>query len=288
MNNNFNFYFATTESLIRIKNYTDGGQKYLVANFTKDDFCELDNPRTHLIIPDDNSLLASHVKNNPDGYDVFFTPLSNLKYRPGFQKGRQIINGLLIKDTSQVKKLIETERTQAEITFQVISQQKKIEGENPNPKNYSHELVVKPFSLGIEGIPEISRIIFNFISLLPGQTQREKGLIKTELYNSKLLAESAGKTFSMKVKRWRWGASNNSLYFNNVGDLDIGSLREISSDNQPPKPSQNDNPPSPNPPKNSGNSPPSENNWLMISGITILAVFVLGAGFLVARKRKKD
>ncbi|CAG8847720.1 13970_t:CDS:2, partial [Racocetra persica] len=135
-------------------------------------------------------------------------------------------NGLVVKDTSQVKKIVGTERPQAEITFQVISQQKKTQGADPDPKNYNHELVVKPFSLGMEGIPEISRIIFIFSSLAPGQKEVEKGIIKTELYNSKLLAESDGKTFN------------------------ISSLREkTSSDNQPPKPSQNDNPPSPNPPK---------------------------------------
>ncbi|CAG8777733.1 34780_t:CDS:1, partial [Racocetra persica] len=28
--------------------YTDGNQKYLLANFTKSNFWELENPRTHL------------------------------------------------------------------------------------------------------------------------------------------------------------------------------------------------------------------------------------------------
>ncbi|CAG8793394.1 34968_t:CDS:2, partial [Racocetra persica] len=237
MNNKFSFYFETAEAA-EARTHTDGNQKYLVADYTKSNFQVWDNSLIRLLIPDDDSLLANHVKNNPDANDVFVVSLSNLKYQPDFRKiGSLNFNGLVVKDTSQVKKIVGTERPQAEITFQVISQQQKTPGEDPAPGNYNHELVVKPFSLGIEGIPEISRIIFKFTPLIPGQEEGEKGIIKTELYNSKLLAESAGKTF------------------------DISSLREkTSSDNQPPKPGQNDNPPSPNPPKNSDNSPPSGGN----------------------------
>ncbi|CAG8530606.1 14272_t:CDS:2 [Cetraspora pellucida] len=254
MDSKFSFYFETAE-VAEARTHTDGNQKYLVADYTKSNFQVWDNSLIRLLIPDDDSPLANHVKNNPDANDVFVVSLSNLKYQPDFRKiGSLNFNGLIVKDTSQVKKIVGTERPQAEITFQVISQQKKTQGADPDPKNYSHELVVKPFSLGIEGIPEISRIIFIFSSLAPGQKEVEKGIIKTELYNSKLLAESA-----------------------DVNDLDISSLREkTSSDNQPPKPSQNDNPPSPNPPKNSDNSPPSGGNKkLMTAGITILAVLAL-------------
>ncbi|CAG8849426.1 27971_t:CDS:1, partial [Racocetra persica] len=151
-----------------------------------------DNSLIRLLIPDDDSPLANHVKNNPNANDVFVVSLSNLKYQPDFRKIRNLnFSGLIVKDTSQVKKIVGTERPQAEIAFQVISQQKKTQGTDPDPKNYNHELVVKPFSLGMEGIPEISRIIFIFSSLTPGQKEIEKGIIKTELYNSKLLAESA-------------------------------------------------------------------------------------------------
>jgi hypothetical protein len=80
----------------------------------------------------------------------------------------------------------------------VVSQKKS---EADEKGNYKHELEIEPFSLEIEGLPEISRIIFNFSAPLPGQIEVDGRIKDTKLYNSKILVESAGKTFTMAIRR---------------------------------------------------------------------------------------
>src|SRR5438874_2207646 len=81
-----------------------------------------------------------------------------------------------------------------EETYQVKGKKNSIH----DPRCYFHELETEPFSLGIEELPEISKITFNFGY---GQSfQNSPGtLIKTKLHNSKLLDKSSGKNFTVKV-----------------------------------------------------------------------------------------
>lgn len=244
------FYFQITKPWAAEPTYSEGNNNFFLSalgwwNLETQVEKTADASNTLLVVPADNSILANEVKNSPDS-DIFWTtPFSNLKFKPKFLIKKQGTNseyscdGLLIKDPSQVKKQTGTDQPTAEITFKVLSQKKvKRTTEDPDSRCYAHELEVEPFSLGIEGIPEISRIIFDFgfgqvFENTPGT------LIKTKLYNSKLLEESTGKTFKMRVKNWKRRKRDNSLFFGNKDDFDLNSFSEIIS--QPPKNNNDDN-----------------------------------------------
>ncbi len=113
--------------------------------------------------------------------------------------------------------------------------------------------------------------------------------MKTKLYNSKLLTESADKTFTMKIRFWEIGDIDNKsdsvLTFSDPNEFDVDSLQEKLVNNNPDRPSNN--PPSPNQHNNDSTTPEKGNKGLIIGGvIIILVVLVLTIGFLWRRKKK--
>jgi hypothetical protein len=181
MNNQFIFSFETVKPSEYVgKTYQEGNQKYLTAILSG---CSIIKKKAnYLLVPDDNSQLAYHLKNDLH-YDYSFnTPFSNLKFKPGFWKNSKGTIGfdcLIVKDNSQVKKDEEkvSQFPASLLTFKVISQTKKPVGNDR--KYYEHELEIEPLDLGVEGIPKITRLIFGFVAPLPGQSRVEKGLEET-------------------------------------------------------------------------------------------------------------
>lgn len=155
--------------------------------------------------------MASQIKKDPEERGVLFnTPFSNLKFKPCFRTKKfgdgseGVYHGWIVKDTSQVKKISESEELPfPQLTFQVVSQKK---GQVDEWGNYSHELIIEPVSLGVENLPPITCLVFSFSSPPPGSGMVEdptiKNLKKSELYNSDILTNSVGKTFSVAVKVW--------------------------------------------------------------------------------------
>ena len=238
MNDKF-FCFQIVEPWFSDKIYRKGNNDFFLSDFSYSNLWtqvekSADSFSSFLIIPSDNSTLVNEVKNNPNSDISFITPFSNLEFKPKFLTKRGIngehsFDGLLIKDTSQVKNQTGTEKPTTEITFKVLSQKRVGRTtEDPDPRCYSHELEIEPLELGIEGLLKISRIVFDFgygqsFENTPGT------LIKTKLYNSNLLEKSVGKTFKMKVKNWRRRKKDNSLYFDDKNDLDLNSFSEVTS-----------------------------------------------------------
>lgn len=275
--------------------YHKDGLNYLCSALFVPSFVIISETATTLLIPDDDSDLANNFRKNPLGPNdfLFYTPTSNLKFIPNFHKiGSRMINGLAIKDNSKITKHEKgaAERLQ-QITFKVIGENKVKKGE----KNYDHDLTIEPLDLGIEGLPAITRINFGFHHPEPGHKRDPdmKGLEETWLYNHKILTESAGKSFSMKVNRFDISKAGSvqqldHLYFNTVGKLlgnfDLDSFQQINTDNNNP-------PPVNNPPSgsggNNGNSPTSSGNKFLIIGIVILIILLTVIGFFVVRRRKK-
>jgi hypothetical protein len=268
------------------------GRKYLCCSIDGSGFAPFNHafPLAYLLVPDDNSVLANSILNIPDdGGDFFTIPLSDLKLQPSFlKKGSSVQDAFCVKSTNRVKKITEKELGPFQtITFKVLSQ-KQTKKEESGIGSYHHELEIEPFSLGIEGLPEISRIVFDFgyaVSL----ENAIGSLMKTKLYNSKLLAESAGKTFTMRTNFLSIGEDNENddvLTFSNSENIDLDSFQEKTTDDN----SDNNNPPPSNPPESNGNStnPAKDNKGLIIGGaIIILVILSLIIGFLVLRKRKK-
>jgi|SRR6185436_7544 len=235
---NKQFYFQTSGSFTNEISYQENEKKYLLTGLDAHNIIISTRFQTQLICPDDNSILANHIKNDPYADGTFATPVSNLEFKPNFlQKGKYNYGALLIKDTNQLKKA-ELEKPaprqvakwpSSELTFKVINQKK---GKVDERGNYEHELEIEPFALEIEGVPKISRIVFDFSSPLPGQIEAEKSIKDTELYNSKLLTESAGKTFTMKIRRWQLLDNNKTLNFHGISDFDLDSFQETTNRQQ--------------------------------------------------------
>jgi hypothetical protein len=129
---------------------------------------------TTLLIQDDSSVFANDFKRDPTipGF-IFSTPTSNLKFIPNFHKmvcsdgSSDMTHGLLIKNNNQViKNEIGAKEIFNQITFKVISEN-KVKGVAKG--NYSHELTIDPLDLGVEGLPPITQLTFDFFSLGPGQ-----------------------------------------------------------------------------------------------------------------------
>lgn len=173
-----------------------------------DNFHFSTNKLIYLAVPNDNSNLVNQFKNFISGeretIGVLSCPASNLRLNSDLIKKRGFEgDGLLVKDTSQMEISSFQPKVINQITFKVISQ-KKTRKAGFRPESYSHELEIEPFSLGIEGMPAISRISFDFfppepLNDLKGE-ELGKGLAETYLYNSKMLAESEGKVFKMGVR----------------------------------------------------------------------------------------
>jgi hypothetical protein len=81
MNNQFYFSFQTHQSF-EGENYSWEGRQYLLCSIAKNNCLLIKEPFTHLLIPDDNSILANHIRNNPEGGEFFSLPLSDLKFLP--------------------------------------------------------------------------------------------------------------------------------------------------------------------------------------------------------------
>ncbi|CAG8619331.1 9048_t:CDS:2, partial [Ambispora leptoticha] len=173
--------FQTNESTVG-KTHFIGGHKHLCCSYIRSGFAPLNHPFPHLLVPGDNSILTNSIINNPDGGDFFTIPFSDLKFCPSFlKKGSPIQDAFLVKNTNRVKKITEKELGSFQIiTFKVLNQKKIKESA---PGTYRQELEIEPFSLGIEGLPEISKIIFSFGY---GQSLESTpdSLMKTKLYNS--------------------------------------------------------------------------------------------------------
>ena len=234
-----------------------------------------------MLVPDDNSVLANSIHNNPNNsQDLFTIPFTDLKFQPNFFKNIFAAQDvLLVKNTDQVKITQKEFSSPQTITFKVLGQ-KKTRKEEFGIGSYSHELEIESFSLGIEGLPEISRIDFSFGY---GQSLENSlnSLMKTKLYNNKLLAESVGKTFTMKVKNWNIEEFDNgkSLLFTETSDFDLDSFQE--------KTAENNNSPTSPPPKNNDNSAiPNGNKGIIIGIAIIFAILALIIGFLWMRKKK--
>ena len=129
---------------------------------------------TTLLIRDDSSDFANNFKRNPTipGF-IFSTPTSNLKFIPNFHKivfsdgSSDMIHGLLIKDNNQIiKNEIGAKERFNQITFKVISEN-KVKGVAKG--DYSHELTIDPLDLGVEGLPPITQLTFDFYQLGPGR-----------------------------------------------------------------------------------------------------------------------
>lgn len=276
MNNQFDFTFRTHQSL-RGEKYSWEGRQYLLCSITANN-CLITEPLTHLLIPDDNSLLANHIRNNPQGGEFFSIPLSDLKFLPKLFKKNDDLDlnqsAFLIKSTSQIKKITEKEVHFPQILTFKVKKQWKFRGELYAAGTYEHYLEIEPFSLGLEGWPEISKITFGFgfgssLERTPGS------LMKSWLYNHKILEESVGKTFTMKINWLLKGENNNELLFFDLEQFDVGSFQEKTAEN-------GNYPTSPNQPKNNDNSAS-----LIIGIVIIFAILALTIGFLVAKKRKK-
>ncbi|CAG8595611.1 4659_t:CDS:2, partial [Paraglomus brasilianum] len=184
--------------------------------------------------------------------DFFTTPFTNLEFKPHFsQKVDKERKGdaLLIKDPNQVEKLTETRNIKSsspyQIAFEVVNQVKeglgrKADGER---ESYTHVLEIKPLDLGIKGLSPITRLVFYFYDEINPLAAGNYELTKCELYKSPILANSVGKTFTMKVKEFKIDSDSNTLSFSSNYDYVFGSLSEKKSQDSPENPAKT-------PPKN--------------------------------------
>jgi len=177
MNNQISFRLSYAFLVEKNKNkygtYNEGGKNYLFTGFNGG-FMFNNRPFLCFLVPDDNSALANLVKISATSGSYFATSSANLQFKPDFRKVEAgddpiVFHGLLIKDTRQIKKITEGERLPFLITFKVINQ-KKVKSETVGPNDYKHELEIEPLDLGIEGLPKITRLVFEFSDDPPGTT----------------------------------------------------------------------------------------------------------------------
>jgi hypothetical protein len=157
--------------------YSTEGQRYLVF-FLKYSIFIANEWVNYLVVPDDNSDFVKEIKKARQKFEVksgweteeerkncFSTSYQNLKFIPNF-KTEKFLSGsaFLIKDNNQVAKFSDPEPF-SEITFKVLSQIKEDESEE---SCYKHTLEIEPLDLGIEGLPAITRLVFDFTPF-PGQ-----------------------------------------------------------------------------------------------------------------------
>ncbi|CAI2177477.1 405_t:CDS:2 [Funneliformis geosporum] len=191
--------------------------------------------------------LGKIINNRAGGKNktLFATPFTNLKFIPNFsEKVDKDYGGdaLLIKDPNQVEKLIETRNIKSsspyQITFKVINQHKEGYGEERSGRRltyqesfskhgmYTHILEIEPYDLGIENLSPITHLTFSFATKTNPSAAGNYELTKSELYKSPLLENSAGKTFTMKVKEFKIHGRSNNLHFGSNYDYVFGSLTE--------------------------------------------------------------
>nr|CAG8538831.1 1760_t:CDS:2 [Entrophospora candida] len=167
------------------------------------------NHEITLLIPDDNSsIVVKQIKNRQEG-DYFTTSFSNLEFKPNF---------LNLKENNQLEKIAANEPPLPAITFKVISQKR-------NDNESQHLLGIEPLDLGIENLPKIKQILFCFYGNCSGASTTSKSLKESKFYNSNILAETAGKTFTMKIKHIHLGLKggkygNDTLTFQRDTDFE--------------------------------------------------------------------
>ncbi|CAJ0851228.1 2159_t:CDS:2 [Entrophospora sp. SA101] len=143
-------------------------------------------------------------------------------------------------------------------------------------RSYVGVLEVEPFSLGIEGMPPITRLEFLFSTKenpQPGPSEPGiKKLTESDLYNNKLLTEGTGRNLTLKVKKFCFNDPT-TLYFENSNGYAFGSLSEKKNQDDPvrnpiktPLKDNSDNPP----PKTSPINQKQKNSG------TLKAVLIIG------------
>jgi hypothetical protein len=245
------------------------------------------------LVPKDNSTFAKEVEEiinkKKGGEHIFATPFSNLKFKPNFNKNEDNIGGaghaLLLKETNQVEKLAEvrniTSSSPYQITFKVLNQHKEGYGQGKGGRkltyqesfskygSYTHILEIEPLDLGIENLPPITRLEFAFADETNPLASGNYELTKCELYKSKILENSTGKTFTMKVKEFKFYSKENRLYFGTNYDYEFGSLMEKKSQDSPENPAKT-------PPKNGDINSPSPNHEPQNYSGTLKVVLIVG------------
>ncbi|CAG8717950.1 201_t:CDS:2, partial [Ambispora leptoticha] len=141
----------------------------LIDNHLQEDLEESDLPFKVEVMAWD---LVNQLKNIKSGEDIFTTAANNLQFKPNFINSAQGMidddpdyyhHGLLIKDTSQIEKNTGTKPEANKFSFKVLgSKVREIEGYKP--ENKTLELEIATLDLGIEGMPLITRIFFNFLT----------------------------------------------------------------------------------------------------------------------------
>ena len=280
-------YFWLITPRLEPKTWTEDNTNYLLFRLQgkKDEnvfLCFPPRDAPLLIIPEDDSPVINQIKTRQQ-YDYFATSFDNLKLKRDFLKvnmfgENQLVSGLLIKDNNKLEKVSESVPVFPEITFKVVKQRKEGYGQGNKRRPltyeesfsqhgaYKHVLEIESLDLGIEGVPPIMKIIFEFAE--PTQPTDYKALTKSKWYKSNILTKSVGKKFNMKVKSWNWKAGFDTLTFHDNWDFEWDSFQERSTDN------------------NSA-SPEKGNKELIIGGaMIIIAVFSLIIGFLVIKKKK--
>ena len=237
------FYLLTEVEITNPKARQHEGEKTKVHVF----FTEMKIP--FLIVPDDNLPIINQIKNRKKD-DIFTTSLENLQFKPDFideygGKGRKpsYTDGFLIKDISKLEKVNQTISSFAEITFKVVNQRKlghvigtTYEESFSKYGSYDHELEIEPLNLGIEGMPPITKIVFEFFDPGPAQISLFTTLTKSKLYKSSILTESVGKIFTMRVKQLSWWKGLKNLTFSSDHDFEWDSFKEVKE--QPSKNNQ--------------------------------------------------
>ncbi|MCE8167865.1 MAG: hypothetical protein I3273_04655 [Candidatus Moeniiplasma glomeromycotorum] len=246
--NSKNISFRLATSVIMPEEWTENDKKYLLFEFLHSEFHVFvsDKAQGILLVPDDNnSAIINQIKNNLEHDTFYTTPLTNLKFKPDFidiWKGKSnnpfYYHGWLVKDISQLEKLTEPSVPLPEITFKVRNQQKKGYAHGADGKllsyeesfrqlgSYIHELEIEPLDLGIEGMPPITHLNFEFADPLPSRRVLFKPLTKSPLYNSNILTESVGKEFNMKIKSFSFSQSGSTLRFSSDLSFEWDSFQE--------------------------------------------------------------
>jgi len=230
--------------LERINPYEEDGKKYHVLFLDNIDCFCFEKSFACLLVPDDNSDFANYSKkfiNDKETKKLFSIPANCLKLKPDlFKKASIKGNGLVVKDTSQVKEI--RELSTKKLTFKVVKSIKSgldrktlvpnytdVKVEEP----YAYVLEIEPLDLGIEEILPITRIIF-FCLTHRCSTSGKNPMENFQKEYEKRVSEATGKELTLEVKKWAFSRQNdcyNTLEFRN--DDNFGQIEERKNDNNP-------------------------------------------------------
>jgi hypothetical protein len=197
--------------LERINPYEEDGKKYHVLFLDNIDCFCFEKSFACLLVPDDNSDFANYSKkfiNDKETKKLFSIPANCLKLKPDlFKKASIKGNGLVVKDTSQVKEI--RELSTKKLTFKVVKSIKSgLDRETLVPnytdvkagEPYVYILEIEPLDLGIEGLPPITRIIF-FLLIGQDPITGKRSMVNFREKYEKLVSDATGKELSVEVKR---------------------------------------------------------------------------------------